>query len=386
MHWCFQKSRWDSIETVWPFHCRAACDPAWRFAWQNCPFLDRLVSGAALVAVYTRSRWMDTQHTDDPVFVELKIKEFKTKKANAWRGGIMAAVGPALGVVQGNWWELGGAQTTVGWSIWVGCTFDASTGWRRNSNGPTTQHRRVQQVGQNDPGQEWRFARGLQDFKPLMQGYFAQFPGEIWCFHTWQGSWVATRAAWSLFWPIPGIHLQVPWECWTTCWSAYDKDPSTRMQPDREWWRQMSKLKFFQSKRMMSLVSQSIGSSQIWTKKQARTLDQAATPPPAQKRNKLQWHMQLAWSVRPKRRLGLNWGSIPSPGCFTWSKRITSDTCFAAARSKWPMEAFINHRRLSGGIHLAAATAGGLQTHRSPPDCGKSEESSCLAFSLFNRW
>ena len=40
-------------------------------------------------------------------------------------------------------------------------------------------------------------------------------------------------------------------------------------------------------------------------------------------------------------------------------------------RSKWPMEAFINHRRLSGGIHLAAATAGGLRTHRSPPDCGK---------------
>ena len=35
---------------------------------------------------------------------------------------------------------------------------------------------------------------------------------------------------------------------------------------------------------------------------------------------------------------------------------------------------------LSGGIHLAAATAGGLRTHRSPPDCGKSEESSCLSF------
>ena len=33
---------------------------------------------------------------------------------------------------------------------------------------------------------------------------------------------------------------------------------------------------------------QSIGSSKIWTKKQARTLDQAATPPRAQKRNKLQ--------------------------------------------------------------------------------------------------
>ena len=75
-------------------------------------FWDRLVCGAALVATYTRSRWMDMQHADeivlDPnelcsVFIELKIKEFKTRKANAWRGGTMAAVGPALGVVQGNW-------------------------------------------------------------------------------------------------------------------------------------------------------------------------------------------------------------------------------------------------------------------------------------------
>ena len=75
-------------------------------------FWDRLVSGSTLMAVYTRSRWMDMQHTDEivldpnelaPIFVELKIKEFKTKKANAWRGGTMAAVGPASGVVRGNW-------------------------------------------------------------------------------------------------------------------------------------------------------------------------------------------------------------------------------------------------------------------------------------------
>eukprot|EP00435_Cladocopium_sp_Y103_P059829 s231_g21.t1 len=85
----------------------------------HSPFWDRLVSGTALVACYTRSRWMDMQHTDtisldpdehDPVYVELRIKEFKTKKANAWRGGVMAAVGPATGVVCGNWlvqwWDL----------------------------------------------------------------------------------------------------------------------------------------------------------------------------------------------------------------------------------------------------------------------------------------
>eukprot|EP00435_Cladocopium_sp_Y103_P061764 s673_g23.t1 len=85
----------------------------------HSPFWDRLVSGTALVACYTRSRWMDMQHTDtisldpdehDPVYLELRIKEFETKKANAWRGGVMAAVGPATGVVCGNWlvqwWDL----------------------------------------------------------------------------------------------------------------------------------------------------------------------------------------------------------------------------------------------------------------------------------------
>ena len=78
-------------------------------------FWDQLVSGAALIATYTRSRWMDMQHPDEvvmnpdfkkPVFVELKIKEFKTKKANAWRGGTKAAVAPELGVVQGNWEKI----------------------------------------------------------------------------------------------------------------------------------------------------------------------------------------------------------------------------------------------------------------------------------------
>ena len=75
-------------------------------------FWDRLVCGASLVATCTKSRWVDLQHTVEivldpnelsPVFIELKIKEFKTRKANAWRVGTMAAVGPALPVVQGNW-------------------------------------------------------------------------------------------------------------------------------------------------------------------------------------------------------------------------------------------------------------------------------------------
>lgn len=79
---------------------------------ESADFWDRLVAGAILLAVYSRSRWADLQHTDSvefdpddksPVYVELKIKEFKTKKANAWRGGILTAVAPALGVVKGEW-------------------------------------------------------------------------------------------------------------------------------------------------------------------------------------------------------------------------------------------------------------------------------------------
>ena len=92
-------------------------------------FWDRLVSGAALVAVYTRSRWMDMQHTDevvmdpdpnDPVFVELKIKEFKT-----WsHGSSWASTRSRAGQLGQN---LVGAPATAGRSIWVGRTFDAST-------------------------------------------------------------------------------------------------------------------------------------------------------------------------------------------------------------------------------------------------------------------
>ena len=80
---------------------------------------DRMVCGAALCAVYSRSRWMDMQHTDlvsldpaigEPLFLEMRIKDFKTKKANSWMGGLMEAVAPAIGVVDGNWvqawWEL----------------------------------------------------------------------------------------------------------------------------------------------------------------------------------------------------------------------------------------------------------------------------------------
>ena len=68
------------------------------------------------------------QHTDevvmdpdpnDPIFVELKIKEFKTKKANAWRGGIMAAVGPALEWCRATGSELSGSSDNS-WVINLG--------------------------------------------------------------------------------------------------------------------------------------------------------------------------------------------------------------------------------------------------------------------------
>ena len=73
---------------------------------------NRNMAGAFLCCVYTRSRWSDMQHTNVliadpdthmPEFLELTITDFKTKAANAWRGGLMAAVAPAMGVSFENW-------------------------------------------------------------------------------------------------------------------------------------------------------------------------------------------------------------------------------------------------------------------------------------------
>ena len=73
---------------------------------------DRNMAGAFLGCVYTRSRWSDFQHSSAifpdpdphcPEFVELSIAEYKTKYANAWRGGLLAAVAPAVGISLENW-------------------------------------------------------------------------------------------------------------------------------------------------------------------------------------------------------------------------------------------------------------------------------------------
>ena len=73
---------------------------------------NRNMAGAFLCCVYTRSRWSDMQHTNVlladpdrhmPEFLELSITDYKTKAANAWRGGLMAAVAPAVGVSFENW-------------------------------------------------------------------------------------------------------------------------------------------------------------------------------------------------------------------------------------------------------------------------------------------
>ena len=73
---------------------------------------DRNMAGAFLCCVYTRSRWSDMQHTsllladpdpNMPEFLELSISDYKTKAANAWRGGLLSAVAPAVGVSFENW-------------------------------------------------------------------------------------------------------------------------------------------------------------------------------------------------------------------------------------------------------------------------------------------
>ena len=73
---------------------------------------DRNMAGAFLCCIYTRSRWSDFQHANTiladpdvtaPEFVELTISDYKTKSANAWKGGLLAAVAPAVGVTSDNW-------------------------------------------------------------------------------------------------------------------------------------------------------------------------------------------------------------------------------------------------------------------------------------------
>jgi hypothetical protein len=73
---------------------------------------DRLMAGATLCAVYSRSRWSDLQHSEamfsdpnhwDPCFIEFTVKEHKTKRANAWVEGFLPAVAVAHGVTSDNW-------------------------------------------------------------------------------------------------------------------------------------------------------------------------------------------------------------------------------------------------------------------------------------------
>ena len=38
-----------------------------------------------------------------PDFLDLSITDYKTKSANAWKGGLLSAVAPAVGVSRENW-------------------------------------------------------------------------------------------------------------------------------------------------------------------------------------------------------------------------------------------------------------------------------------------
>ena len=91
---------------------------------------DRVMAGATLCAVYSRSRWSDLQHAEsmeadpcqwDPVFLEFKVMDHKTKRANAWSEGFLPAVAVAQGVTFDNWartWLV--VRATVGGDIAAG--------------------------------------------------------------------------------------------------------------------------------------------------------------------------------------------------------------------------------------------------------------------------
>eukprot|EP00435_Cladocopium_sp_Y103_P051567 s3063_g16.t1 len=73
---------------------------------------DRTMAGAALCAIYSRSRWGDLQHAEEmiadpdvwnPAFIEFTVREHKTKRAGAWAEGYLPAVALAQGVTSDNW-------------------------------------------------------------------------------------------------------------------------------------------------------------------------------------------------------------------------------------------------------------------------------------------
>ena len=64
------------------------------------------MAGALLMAIYSRSRWNDLQHTSEMLvdtgtdgniaYLECKIYECKTRGAAAFRGQYLPAVAPAM--------------------------------------------------------------------------------------------------------------------------------------------------------------------------------------------------------------------------------------------------------------------------------------------------
>eukprot|EP00435_Cladocopium_sp_Y103_P000693 s2539_g1.t1 len=78
----------------------------------NNDLWDRVMAGAALCAIYSRSRWGDLQHSEemtadpdvwDPAVIEFTVREHKTKRAGAWAEGYLPAVALAQGVTPDNW-------------------------------------------------------------------------------------------------------------------------------------------------------------------------------------------------------------------------------------------------------------------------------------------
>ena len=138
------------------------------------------MAGSFLCCLYTRSRWSDFQHSnllatdpddDNPHFLELSIGDFKTKSANAWRGGLLAAVAPALGVVEENWvvaWLRVRAEIKAHLS--EGSSY-ASSRHGRAGDGETTFDERGVRMGAPAAGSNWFGPEGEEDF-------FAQCKGD----------------------------------------------------------------------------------------------------------------------------------------------------------------------------------------------------------------
>ena len=251
----------------------------------------------------------------NPFFVELKIRDFKTKKANAWRGGIMAALGPALGVVQGNWvktwWDI---RQHLGYQIGSGAPLMPAPGGEGTATVrplSTGEFRKwVKMILDRNGG--WQEGRKISSHscKATMLSFLAKFGAsmpdrKILGGHTGRMKSVLNDSRDSLAGP-----LRVLTNMLERVQGSLDPNATRSRMVKTD-----VKVEVLSVKRTRNLGSQWTDNSWTWTKKLAKILDQAVILLRAQRRKRLQRLISSHGQCAPKRQLEPSCDNIRNPGC-----------------------------------------------------------------------